>query len=159
MADTHRWSFFHLPPLPLLLSFGERRQAKRSEADSCCKSSHSRRAPGSPGLVCRTSNVTNHLGFGNTRLSSSPFFPLLSRHSVGLAVTTHAHTHTRSSCPTRPLNFVSPSREVAGLFCFAYRAPRAIAGVMMTQSEGLIRGEWEGNASPVFSPTSAAVAL
>lgn len=41
------------------------------EADSCCKSSHSWRAPGSPRLICRTSNVTNHPGVGNTSLSSS----------------------------------------------------------------------------------------
>lgn len=52
------------------------------EADSCCKSSHSWRAPGSPRLICRTSNITNHLGVGNTSLSSSlslfVFFPSLS---------------------------------------------------------------------------------
>lgn len=80
------------PPTPAVLW---REEAKRSEADSCCKSSHSRRAPGSPGLVCRTSNVTNHLGFGNTRLSSSPFFsfviPPLCRSRRHY---TRAHAHT-----------------------------------------------------------------
>lgn len=104
MADTHRWSFFHLPPLPLLLSFGERRQAKRSEADSCCKSSHSRRAPGSPGLVCRTSNVTNHLGFGNTRLSSSPFFSFV----IPPLCRSRRHcTHARARAHTLLLSYSS----------------------------------------------------
>lgn len=41
------------------------------QADSCCKSSHSWRAPGSPRLICLTSNITNHLGPGNISLSSS----------------------------------------------------------------------------------------
>lgn len=63
------------PPLssrlvaPLLLSFA--RGVEVLEADSCCKSSHSWRAPGSPRPICRTSNVTNHPGVGNTSLSSS----------------------------------------------------------------------------------------
>lgn len=47
------------------------------EADSCRKSSHSWRAAGAPGLICCISNITNHVGFGNTRLSSSFFFCLV----------------------------------------------------------------------------------
>lgn len=117
------------------------------EADSCCKSSHSWRAPGSPRLICRTSNITNHLGVGNTSLSSSlslfVFFPsLLPFFAVCLAVT-FSPTRLLSCSLSNSSSLVcsltrSAEKQVEntarrdGIVLFLWLCPEEITAVMMT---------------------------
>lgn len=112
------------------------------EADSCCKSSHSWRAPGSPRLICCTSNITNHLGDGNTSLSSS-----LCLFFVSFCCLSRCHSSPSCllSCPSLQLllrwyclwrvvlkNALKTRSGEMALFSFSLYAPQEIIAVTMT---------------------------
>nr|XP_057903637.1 exostosin-1b isoform X2 [Doryrhamphus excisus] len=70
VSDTHRWSFFLFCRPPAAATLLQERPITGRRIPTV--RAH---IPGehqeAPGLACRTSNVTNHLGFGNTCLSSA----------------------------------------------------------------------------------------
>lgn len=115
------------------------------QADSCCKSSHSWRASGSPRLICRTSNITNHLGLGNTSLSSSLslclfsclslfflFFPLSLSPSCLLSCSLSNSSSLVFSLTCSAGKQVKNTEHRDGIVLFLSLCPRKMTAVMMT---------------------------